>query len=255
MNKYTKKEIKNQINQLGSWFHNINLNGVPTNPTKPDYPESRWQLLEPYFPKNMKNKTLLDLGCNAGYFSIKMKEKGAKVLGIDWRKENIEQANFVAKALDLNIEYRQQNIYEFLLTNEQIFDYVIFLGVFYHLRYPLLALDMISKITKEKLYFQTEIKDSNSSKKILQIPDNIRYDQMDMINHPDFPKMNFIEKNLAGVYNNWFVCNSSAVYSILRSSGFRNIIRSGLDCFICEPMKKNPNSDIFTLNWTINYKI
>jgi len=239
MKQYTKPEIEKEVNQLGPWLQNLSLNGILTNSNNPDYPESRWRLVEPYVPKNLKDKTVLDLGCNAGYFSVKMKERGADVLGVDWYTRNIEQANFVAKVLDLNIEYRQQNIYEFLLTNKQVFDYVLFLGVFYHLRYPLLALDKIREITKEKLYFQTVIHDTIPSEGKLTIPDNITKNDSEIMKHSDFPKMCFIEKNLAGAFNNWFVCNSSAVYAILRSCGFTNIIRSGTECFICESMKKN----------------
>lgn len=140
--------------------------------------------------------------------------------------------------LNLNIEYRLENIYEFILNNKQTFDYVLFLGLFYHLRHPLLVLDKIAEIVKEKLYFQTVIRNTDSNFE-LTIPENISDLNDPIFEHSNFPKMFFIEKELDGVYNNWFVCNENAVYSILHSSGFKNIIKSGgyssYGCFICEP--------------------
>lgn len=233
MGNYTKSEIEQKIKHYKVWFQNINLNGIETNPSESNSAK-RWANIEPYIPKDLAGKNVLDLGCNAGYFSIKMRERGAKVLGVDWYPEAIEQAKFVAKVLNLDIEYRLENIYEFILNNKQTFDYVLFLGLFYHLRYPLLVLDKVAEIVKEKLYFQTIIRNKDSDLE-LSIPENITDINDPVFEHSNFPKMFFIEKELSGAYNNWFLCNENAVYSILRSSGFKNITKSGYDSFICEP--------------------
>jgi tRNA (mo5U34)-methyltransferase len=234
MARYTAAEIRARIKQFKTWYHNIELNGVSTNPANPSYPETRWRTIEPYVPPDLTGETVLDLGCNAGYFSLKMQERGGRVLGVDWYTEAIEQARFVADALNAPIEYRVQNIYDFVLTNEDTFDYVIFLGVFYHLRYPLLVLDQLARITRKKLYFQSVVKDTGSGRDVT-VPDDIRADDYDLLNDPDFPKMCFIEHKLEGGYNNWFVCNSSGVAAMLRSAGFKNLVKAGGDCFICDP--------------------
>lgn len=231
---YTNDEIAQKIASYPIWYHNIELNGIYTNPSVPDYPDLRWRLIEPYVPSNLANATVLDLGCNAGYFAIKMRERGAAVLGVDWDKEAIEQARFVAEVRGLDIEYQVQNIYDFALSNKRVFDYVIFCGVFYHLRYPLLVLDKLAQITKKRLYFQTIVA-NNSEPNDLVIPNNITINDFKLFDSPKFPAMYFIENNLSGGSNNWFVCNSNAVCAILRSSGFYNIKMSGCDCFICDP--------------------
>ena len=120
---YTPQEIAAKIKRFKRWYHNIDLHGVLTNPTNPSYPEVRWQLIKPYVPQDLTGKTVLDVGCNAGYFSIKMKQRGASVVGVDWYNEGIEQARFVADVLALDIEYKRQNIYQFVINNTKTFDY------------------------------------------------------------------------------------------------------------------------------------
>lgn len=82
MTDYTKSEIEQKIKHYKVWFQNINLNGINTNPSESNSAR-RWENIESHIPKDLEGKSVLDLGCNAGYFSIKMRERGAKVLGVD----------------------------------------------------------------------------------------------------------------------------------------------------------------------------
>jgi len=231
MGNYSSAEIQKKINEFSRWYQNFDLNGIQTSPGRTQS-ESLWKVMEPFVPENLQGKTVLDLGCNAGFFSVKMKNRGAKVTGIDMWPESIAQANFVADVLELDIDYKEENVYEFVLKKQQTFDYVLYLGLFYHLRYPLLILDQAAKITKEKLFFQTVMRVDD--KPPLTIPENIESTETDLLNHPNFPKLFFIEKNFADSHDNWFLCNESAIYAMLRSAGFKNIKKSG-PCFICDP--------------------
>lgn len=234
MRELTEAEIEKEIGRFTTWYHNIDLHGVHTNPSNPDYPASRWRLIEPYVPQDLSGKTVLDLGCNAGYFAVELCRRGAQVLGVDWYPEAIEQARFVARVLNLEIDYRLQNIYQFVLESHLHFDYVVFLGVFYHTRYPLLILDRLAQMVTEKLYFQTVIKEQPQSEE-LTVPDELSTTDLELLTDPRFPRLAFIEGNLDGGYNNWFVCNSSAVLAMLRSSGFTDIVGAGGDCYVCGP--------------------
>ena len=88
---------------------------------------------------------MLDIGCNAGFYSVELKSRGAsRVLGVDVDDRYLTQARFVASVLGLEIEFEKRSVYDVDQIAGQ-FDYVLFMGVFYHLRYPLLALDKVIK--------------------------------------------------------------------------------------------------------------
>lgn len=256
--KYSQAQLKKRIEELGRWYQNFNLNGILTHPEHPEYPECRWQLIEHYLPKDLTGKTVLDLGCNAGWFAMKMKERGADyVLGVDVSPTGIEQAKFISEYLGLSVDYKQINIYEFVSKNQRKFDFVLFLGLFYHLRYPLLVLDKMAEITRERLYFQTVIvgkppitadnPDLPWEERKLVLADDFEDDEKKDFNHPDYPKTFFIEEKYGHDYSNWWFSNETCVYAMLRSAGFKSIIKSGADVFICDPPNpeyiKNKNED------------
>ena len=69
---------------LGPWFHNIDLGGVMTAPDHflGDYPAVKWRRFAHAIPADLGGKTVLDIGCNAGFYSMQMKARGAsRVLG------------------------------------------------------------------------------------------------------------------------------------------------------------------------------
>src|SRR5436190_4737290 len=139
----TTDEIERCIRELGDWFHNLNLNGVQTAPNHflGDYPEIKWRNFANAIPADLRGKTVLDIGCNAGFYSIEMKRRGAdRVLGVDFDETYLSQARFAAEVCSADIEFRQLSVYDVGKLGEK-FDVVLFLGVLYHLRHPLLALD------------------------------------------------------------------------------------------------------------------
>ena len=56
---------------------------------------------------------MLDIGCNGGFYSIQMKQRGAaRVLGIDIDDRYLKQARFAARTLGLEIELEKRSVYE-----------------------------------------------------------------------------------------------------------------------------------------------
>ena len=85
----TQSEIRERAAALGDWFHNIDLDGVSTAPNHflHDYPNVKWRRFQHAVPADLSGKTVLDIGCNGGFYSIEMKRRGAqRVLGIDFRR-------------------------------------------------------------------------------------------------------------------------------------------------------------------------
>src|SRR5262249_42485176 len=93
----TPEETRQRVRALGKWFHNLELNGVQTAPDHflGDYPSIKWRKFSRALPSDLQGKTVLDVGCNAGFYSFEMKRRGAaRVLGIDASDEYLAQARF-----------------------------------------------------------------------------------------------------------------------------------------------------------------
>src|SRR3954470_9076948 len=92
-----KTALETQIRELGDWFHNLDLGGVLTAPNHflGDYPNIKWRTFAHALPADLRGKTVLDIGCNGGFYSIEMKKRGAdRVLGIDFDDGYLAQARF-----------------------------------------------------------------------------------------------------------------------------------------------------------------
>jgi tRNA (mo5U34)-methyltransferase len=235
------EEIRARLADLGWWYHNIDLgHGIWTNPNDPMAynPETRWDLIERYIPHNLAGKTVLDLGCNSGYFSLMMKKRGAdRVLGIDMRDHWIKQATFLAEVYKLDVDFRVDDVYHFCLTNRELFDYVLFLGLFYHLRHPLLVLDHVAAITRGFLYLVSVVRGYVGGGE-LHIQNNYSRHEQDVFKHEAFPKMFFIEKCYNNDSSNWWFPNEPGLLAVLRSAGFEVADRPAEDTFVCKPVRK-----------------
>jgi tRNA (mo5U34)-methyltransferase len=223
-----------RIAELGEWFHNLNLHGVPTAPNHflGDFPSIKWKAIEALIPKDFTGASVLDIGCNGGFYSIQVKQRGAKrVLGIDVDDRYLKQARFAADTLGLDIEFEKRSVYSVDDISGQ-FDYVIFMGVFYHLRYPLFALDKVIKKVKGTLIFQTL---TRGSREVRQWEEDYSFWNEEIFREPDFPAMYFIEKSYSHDYTNWWIPNRAAVEGMLRSSGLEIKARPESDTWICTP--------------------
>src|SRR5688572_5559647 len=129
-------DLRAHIERLGPWYQNIELApGVWTNPALGDQTTDRWRILEPWVPQDLAGKTVLDIGCNAGFFSMRMKERGAaRVVGIDIMPSVLRQARFTAKHFGHDIEFLRLDAYDIASLGE--FDIVVCVGVLYHLKHP-----------------------------------------------------------------------------------------------------------------------
>jgi tRNA (mo5U34)-methyltransferase len=67
-----RNDLEERIDALAPWFHNINLGGVWTAPDHflGDYPGAKFRRFAPHLPKDLAGKSVLDIGCNAGFYSI-----------------------------------------------------------------------------------------------------------------------------------------------------------------------------------------
>jgi len=228
-------EIRERAAALGPWFHNLDLgHGVRTAPDHflGDYPAVKWQRFRDAVPDDLTGKTVLDIGCNGGFYSLEMKRRGAaRVVGIDHDEAYLAQARFAAEVSGLDdIEFRRLEVYDVAALGER-FDLVIFMGVFYHLRHPLLALDLIHEhVAKDLLLFQSM---QRGSTEVQTLDEDYPFWTTDIFEQPGFPQMSFIERKYAGDETNWWVPNRAGVEAMLRSAGFEILQHPEEEVFLC----------------------
>jgi tRNA (mo5U34)-methyltransferase len=227
-------DLRATLEALGPWYQNIEVEpGVWTNPALPNHPRDRWAAIEP-FVGDLKGKTVLDIGCNAGFFSMRFKERGAaRVIGIDIDPVALKQARFLSERAGLSIELYERSAYDILDWGP--FDIVVCVGVLYHLRHPLLALDNIAMICRERLFAQMVIRGSVDE----FAPDqNYPLSENDVYNDPAFPRMYFVEKSVNDDTTNWWFATRSCMTAMLRSAGFCDITGTAVpDTVVCRPSK------------------
>ena len=121
------------------WWHSFELSDGTLIQGVCDLAGLKDRIAQFPIPQDLRGKRVLDIGAWDGWFSFEMERRGAQVLAIDnWDNPRFHQARTL---MNSQVEYRQMDIYE--LTPERVgyFDIVLFMGVLYHLKHPLLALE------------------------------------------------------------------------------------------------------------------
>jgi len=220
MAKLSADEIRKTIIELGPWFHNIDLDGVKTAPDHflGDYPAIKWRRFAHAIPEDLTGRTVLDIGCNGGFYALEMKRRGAaRVVAIDSDDGYLRQARFAAQVAGLDIEFAELSVYDVGALGER-FDVVLFLGVLYHLRHPLLALDLIREHVVKDLFVCQSMQRGDSTE--APIEEDYPFTETEIFQRPSFPHLYFIEHRYAGDDTNWWVPNRACTKAMLRSAGF-----------------------------------
>jgi tRNA (mo5U34)-methyltransferase len=233
MTAWTRERIEERARALGPWFHNMELRGVPTAPEHflGDYPRVKWDRFRHALPADLRGKTVLDIGCNGGFYALEMKRRGAdRVLGLDFDPDYLAQARFAAEVEGLDVEFQEMSVYDIGRLGER-FDVVFFIGVLYHLRHPLLALDLIwEHAARDLLVFQSL---QRGSDEIAPVADDYEFWDSAHFDAPGYPKMHFIENSYSGDNTNWWAPNRAASAAMLRSAGFLIEDNPESEVFIC----------------------
>jgi methyltransferase (TIGR04290 family) len=228
--------LRDEVERRGPWFHNLHLpGGVQTAPDHflGDFPTFKWRELAPTLPGDLTDWSVLDIGCNAGFYSFELARRGASVLGIDHDERYLAQARWAGNVLGLasRVRFARRSVYDLARSREQ-WDLVLFMGVLYHLRYPLLALDAVAHVARRLAVVQSltmpgdEVLDDTSGRGL---------GQRDDLLHPGWPKMAFLEHGLEGDPTNWWAPSHACVEAMLRSAGLAVLERPGHEMYLCEP--------------------
>jgi tRNA (mo5U34)-methyltransferase len=229
----TSADIERRVRELGQWFHNIDLRGVQTAPDHflGDYPSVKWRRFAHAIPADLSGRTVLDIGCNGGFYAIEMKRRGAdRVVAIDHDERYLAQARFAAEISNTSIEFRRMEVYDVGHLGER-FDLVLFMGVLYHLRHPLLALDLLSEhVVGDTLVFQTLMR---GDPQVRPLADDYPFEERALFADPGFPRLHFIEQRYAGDATNWWIPNLACAQAMLRAAGFAIVDHPEEEVLVC----------------------
>jgi tRNA (mo5U34)-methyltransferase len=232
--------LRERIDALGPWFHNLDLAGIQTAPDHflGDYPSNKFAGFAQVLPADLTGKSVLDIGCNAGFYSVEMKRRGAaRVVGIDSDDRYLAQARLATETLGFDgVEFRNLSVYDVAALGER-FDLVIFMGVLYHLRHPLLALDLIREhVAGDLMLFQTMQRGSDDA---IDVPADHpffvpgTFETPAYFDDPAYPRMHFIEREYAHDWTNWWAPNRACSEAMLRSAGFTIEAHPEPEVFLC----------------------
>jgi tRNA (mo5U34)-methyltransferase len=199
-------ELRQEVAKI-QWYHSIDLGDGIVTPGWERNTASRLKALQ--IPDDLRGMTVLDIGAWDGFYSFEMERRGAtRVLATDYdtwlgktwgSKRGFELAR---RALNSHVEDMTIDVLDLSPERTGVFDLVLFIGVLYHLRHPLLALERIFGVTTKQLVLETHV---------------------DMVWNPR-PAMAFYPN--AELHNdptNWWGPNPAAVIAMLKSVGFNRV--------------------------------
>lgn len=148
------QEAQRLIEAHPHWYHRIEVApGVVT----PGVNDSQMILDALQLPERLDGMRVLDIGARDGFFSFECERRGAgEVVAIDYLPPEETGFPIARDLVGSQVEMRQANVYDLTPGDYGTFDLVLFLGVLYHLRDPMLALDRIADVSKGKLILETQ---------------------------------------------------------------------------------------------------
>lgn len=220
----THDEILKELERLQPWFHRIDLgDGLFTKTASVmgepvDHPRESWEVISQCLPNDLTGKSLLDVGCNGGFYCVEAKRRGAeRVLGVDGQRQHVRQALFVRQMLGLELEFRRLSVYDLDPTAIGRFDITLALGLVYHLKHLVFALERLFAVTNEMLIVETAvIPPEKTPASFVQA-----LGAFEQMLHPLFYAENSADAK-EQVFN-WFLPSPGAIRALLLNTGFESV--------------------------------
>jgi tRNA (mo5U34)-methyltransferase len=204
----TKAELTDKVQrqstelaQLG-YYHSIELPDGRVIPGLQSLETQRARIARFPISDDLRGKRVLDIGAWDGWFSFEMERRGATVVAVDATK----RTRFLeAKAmLDSKVEHVVADITHLTPRDIGYFDIVLFFGVLYHLKHPMLALERVCELSTDLVCVESFVTDDQPTGTI--------------------PSMEFYEGlELAGQFDNWVGPNVSCLMAMCRTAGFARV--------------------------------
>jgi tRNA (mo5U34)-methyltransferase len=205
---FSQEQLRAEAEKI-TWYHTMDLGSVRTKGSD----NTASQLRRIRIPESLAGMTVLDVGAWDGFYSFEAERRGAKrVLATDHQAWRSPEAfgwgtgkagfEFARRALGSKVEDLEIDVYDLSPATVGVFDVVLFVGVLYHLKDPLGALERVASVTKHLLIVETAIDLMR-----LRAPALAFYPSAELNNDP----------------TNWFGPNVACVDAMLRACGFRRV--------------------------------
>jgi tRNA (mo5U34)-methyltransferase len=228
------RDFSEELYQKG-WYHSFDLpDGTRIDGfISLDILKWRWSRFP--LPAVLEHKRVLDTGAWDGWFSFEAERRGAQVTAIDC----IEVAHFleIHQKLHSRVNYRILDFYELSEAGLGTFDYVLFLGILYHLKHPLLALEMVCALTTDTAIVESFVTDGDTWRE----------------HATDIPTMEFYETDeLGNQLDNWTGPTVGCLLAMCRAAGFARVelmyaagVQAGAACYrkwepVTDPQQEAP---------------
>jgi tRNA (mo5U34)-methyltransferase len=220
------REKLEELARLG-WYHSMELPDGRVIPGFQSLEASRRRLAQFPLPADLRGKRALDIGAWDGWFSFELERRGACVTAVD--SIAVERFRIARELLASQVEYRIDDVCRLSPAQIGYFDVVLFLGVLYHLKHPLLALEKVCELATEIVCVESFVTDDGADQTAK-------------------PLMEFYETTeLCGQFDNWVGPNTACLLAMCRSAGFARVhLESVLDrrahvtCYRRWPEIENP---------------
>ncbi len=180
-------------------YHTIELPDGSVLPGLQTTEHLRWRLSLFGLPEDLRGKRVLDIGAWDGWFSFECERRGAQVTAVDCVALNTFLE--ARELLGSKVEYLTLDVGELCAAKLGTFDIVLFFGVLYHLRHPLLGLEKVVELCTDLALIESFVIASESR----TIPS----------------VMEFYERTeLGGQIDNWCGPSPEALLGMCRSAGF-----------------------------------
>jgi tRNA (mo5U34)-methyltransferase len=156
MNDLNASEVRALVEAVRHWHHIMSFPHGIVSPGVYD-PRELFGFLE--LPE-LRGKRVLDIGTRDGYFAFECERRGAEVVALDYADMDLTGFGAAKRIYGSQVEYVQANVYDLSPDRLGTFDVVLFLGVLYHLRHPLLALDRLRALCSELLIVESLVCDA-----------------------------------------------------------------------------------------------
>jgi tRNA (mo5U34)-methyltransferase len=172
-------------------------------------------------PADLSGKRVLDVGAWNGCFSFECERRGAQEV-IALSLENPAQTGFdrMKRLLGSKVHYVNGSVYTISPGELGTFDVILFFGVLYHLRYPLLAMDRLRSVSRGEVFIETHVIDEHPwLRGWPEVPEQVTPQGAALQRTPIWRQYAEFELN-PGDQSNWFGPNVVAVLEAFQTAGF-----------------------------------